>query len=165
MYADLGQVRQRVEAFEDCSIAPAAFDHRSHLTVACWYAQTEDDPLERMRRGIHRFNAHHGIFTSPTRGYHETITRFWMTMVRASLCPLPDSHDATARINKVVAVLSDKMLILDYYSRDLIVSDDARYGWMKPDKKPLPEVRRRPRTVAVPSAAQLRRERAQTPSQ
>lgn len=150
MYADLGQVRQRVKAFEECTIAPEDFDHRAHLTVACWYAHTDpDDPLARVRRGIQRFNAYNAVFTTPTRGYHETITRFWMTMVCASLYALPETVEPVARINRVVDALADKMLVLEYYSRDVIMTDDARYGWVEPDRKPLPPVNRPPLKVEL----------------
>lgn len=93
-----------------------------------------------MRKGIQRYNAYNGVFTTPTTGYHETLTLFWLEMVRANFCALPVSLRPITRINTVVSELSNKLLVLEYYSRDLIVSDDARYGWVDPDLKPLPVV-------------------------
>jgi len=93
-----------------------------------------------MRRGIQRYNAFNGVFTTPTTGYHETLTLFWLAIVRANFYELPAAMSPITRINKVVSDLNNKMLALDYYTRDLIVSDDARYGWVEPDLKPLPRV-------------------------
>ena len=37
--------------------------------------------MERMRAGIIHLNSFHGTPNTDTRGYHETITRFWMDRV------------------------------------------------------------------------------------
>ena len=37
--------------------------------------------LDRGRTGIKRYNVTCGVIDSPTRGYHETITRFYMLLV------------------------------------------------------------------------------------
>ena len=46
-----------------------------------------------VREGILRLNAAHGVPTTPTRGYHETITRFYMHMV----CDYVASEDRSGR--------------------------------------------------------------------
>ncbi len=150
MYAELGQVRQRVKAFETCALPLNEWDHRAHLTVACWYIWDKPDEAESlMRRNIQRFNAYNGVFTSPSTGYHETLTLFWLAVVRAAFYDLPHTLSPLTRINKVVSALNNKMLVLEYYSRSLIVSDDARYGWVEPDVKALPVVAEPPAQVIV----------------
>ena len=74
-YRNADAVREVVEKFERCEYAPQEFTHARHLTVACWYLCTlpEKEALDRMREGLLRFTTHHG-----KRGYHETITRFWI---------------------------------------------------------------------------------------
>lgn len=142
MFAELGQVRQLVSAFESCALPVSEWDHRAHLTVACWYVYDDPPKAEgRMRKSIQRYNAYNRVFTTATTGYHETLTRFWLALVHATFYDLPATTSPVARINQVVGALSDKLLVLRYYSHARIVSDDARYGWIEPDLQPLPELR------------------------
>ena len=39
-----------------------------------------DEAHLRMRVGIIRLNAFHGLVETPQRGYHETITRVWLSL-------------------------------------------------------------------------------------
>jgi len=82
-WTDPGEVTDLVARFEDTSLPSAAWTHRAHLTVALWYAHhhSPTQALDRMRTGILRLNAAHGVPTTSTRGYHETITRFYMHVV------------------------------------------------------------------------------------
>ncbi|MFL6333410.1 MAG: hypothetical protein ACJ754_08905 [Pyrinomonadaceae bacterium] len=64
--------------FEDCTLPRAEWTHAAHLTVALWHLLQFDWPeaVARVRRGIKRYNAAHGIRPTPTGGYHETLTLF-----------------------------------------------------------------------------------------
>src|SRR5215208_7184478 len=76
-----------VRRFEDCTLPRAEWTHAAHLTVALWHLLQLDWPeaTARVRRGIKRYNAAHGIAPTPTGGYHETLTLFWLRFVRSYL--------------------------------------------------------------------------------
>ena len=80
-----------LRAFHDCTLPRADWTHAAHLTVALWHLLQYDWPesVARVRRGIKRYNAAHGIVTTPTGGYHETLTIFWLRRVRSKRRPLP----------------------------------------------------------------------------
>ena len=123
-------IRNIVQKFEACEFSPEEFTHRHHLTVASWYlcAGTRADALSRMRTGLQSFIAHHG-----KQGYHETITRFWMELLAAYLNELPDSMPLLSKVNGAVERYRSKEILFSYYSRERVMSDDARQGWIAPD--------------------------------
>ena len=123
-----------VRAFEKGGVTPGQFDHVAHVRVAWVYLQEAasfEEALSRMRDAIRVFAAAAGV----PQKYHETITVLWMRLladVRAAgasgeLSDVLRSHPA----------LADKDLPLQYYSRELLFSDDARGAWVEPDRRPL----------------------------
>jgi hypothetical protein len=134
------EVHRLVAAFMDCSLPHVRWTHRAHLTVALWYA-THHPPecaLELMREGIHRLNAAHGLVPTPTRGYHETITRLYMRVVARFVREELPQGDWATRANLLFDRYGARDLPLRYYSRDLLMSPAARAGWVPPDREPLP---------------------------
>jgi len=91
-----------------------------------------------MRAGIIRLNAAHGVEQTLTGGYHETMTVVWMRLVHDALSKAPPDDETWLRVNAVIEALSDKKLVLEYYSREATMSPEARYGWLEPDLAPLP---------------------------
>ena len=125
-----------VHSFEDCTIHPAEFKHYQHLAVALWYVAnfSYDEATMKVRTGIQKLAAAYG-----KSGYHETITLFWLAIVREFFAQ--SSSDSLAELaNKLAAECADQNLIRDYYSEGLLTSDRAKQGWVAPDLKPLPEV-------------------------
>ena len=140
LFNDAAEVERLVSAFESASIAPAEWKHRDHVAVATWYLLTrpgEDAAIQAMCGGLKKFARLHGIKPAPGRGYHETLTVFWMKVINRYLettnldCALSDL------INGVVGRFSDKGLALEYYSRALLDSPDARSGFIEPDLRSL----------------------------
>jgi hypothetical protein len=136
LYRNLGEVEAVVRKFESCEYGVKDFDHGKHLTVAAFYLC--QFPLEeamiQMRSSLLRFTKHHGV-----KGYHETITRFWLVLVAAHLqrsegCNLADA------VNGLAQLYRDKNTLFDYYTSEIVMSEQAREDWLVPDLKPLPEI-------------------------
>lgn len=136
------RVRSLVKAFERGTLPLAEWDHAAHLAVATYYVTLlgEIGPaLERTRAGVLRFNALHGIEQRVDSGYHETLTVFFVHLVAARLAEPGAPRGLADRVAWVQRRLHDPRVVLDYYSRPLISSWDARTGWVEPDRRPLPE--------------------------
>ncbi len=125
--------------FEDCTLPREEWTHAAHLTVALWHLLQFDWPeaCARVRRGIKRYNAAHGIPATPTGGYHETLTLFWLRHVRAFLGDHFNEARSLDDLANELAETADKTLPLRHYSRELLFSWEARLGWVEPDLKPL----------------------------
>ena len=127
------EVVRLVERFAEATLPHAEWTHRAHLTVALWYASQYPpaEALERVRAGILRLNAAHGVVTTPTRGYHETVTRFYMHVVSRHVAHERFAGDWAERANRFVARYGSRELPLAHYSEARLKSPEARYGWVR----------------------------------
>ena len=128
-----------VRRFEDCTLPREEWTHAAHLTVALWHLLQFDWPeaVARVRRGIKRYNAAHGIVTTPTGGYHETLTLFWLRVVRAFLEAERNEARPLVRLANELTATHDRGLPLTHYTRERLFSPEARASWVEPDLKTL----------------------------
>jgi hypothetical protein len=128
-----------VRRFGDCTLPRAEWTHAAHLTVALWFLLEFDWPeaTERVRRGIRSYNAAHGIRPTPTGGYHETLTVFWLRVVRSFLEEGRNEGRALVSLANELAAEADSRLPLRHYTRERLFSPEARASWVEPDLKPL----------------------------
>ena len=134
-YKSDDEIRLLVAEFESCSFHPSEFRHHQHLAVVLWYVASlpYTDASERMKRGIQRLAASYG-----KTGYHETITEFWLRVVRAFLPDGERPESIAVVANQLIEKFADKNLILNYFSAELLASPEARSNWVEPDVKRLP---------------------------
>jgi hypothetical protein len=139
-YDTAADVERVVAGFMDGTLSHAEWTHRAHLTVALWYATHHEasEALDLVRAGILRLNAAHGVPTTPTRGYHETITRFYMHVVRHFMEQEEGGGDWVERANRLLRRYGHRELPLRHYSEGVLKSPEARAGWVGPDLLPLP---------------------------
>ncbi len=133
-YKSDDEIRSLVNEFEACSFHPSEFRHHQHLAVVLWYVANLPyaDASEKMKGGIQRLAARYG-----KTGYHETITEFWLRMVRGFLLESEHPASIAALANQVIEKCADKNLILNYYSPELLASPEAKSDWVEPDLEPL----------------------------
>jgi hypothetical protein len=140
LYESADAVLRLVAAFEKRTLPKAEWTHAAHLTMGFWYTAHLDpeDALDRVRAGILRLNETHGVVTTPTSGYHETITRAYMRLIGAHLAENPDGGEWHERVNRVLERLGGRDLLLSYYTKDRLMSPAARARWVEPDVRGLP---------------------------
>ncbi len=113
--------------------------HQAHFaaTIHLMTAHPEVD-LERDLPGlIRRYNTAVGTPNSDTRGYHETITRFYLLAVPAFLARLPAGlgpGDATTRLAR--SAFGQIGFPLRYWQRETLLSVAARHSVVAPDRAP-----------------------------
>ena len=124
-------------AFHDATLPAAQWTHAAHLRIAWLHlARYElDEAHLRMRVGIIRLNAAHGLVETAERGYHETLTRVWLVLVAAARrrAPGADSVHLLARPGV------ERDAPLAYYSRAQLFSVAARARFVPPDLADLPD--------------------------
>ena len=142
-FAHAREVTRLVERFEDRTLPKAEWTHAAHLAVGLWYASrlSFEEALDAVRTGIQRVNATHGVPTTPAGGYHETITGLYMRLI----CRYVASEETEAggdwavRVNRLLRRYGAKDLPLRYYTRERLMSGEARSGWVEPDLQPISE--------------------------
>jgi hypothetical protein len=133
------EILSLVRRFDDCTLPREEWTHAAHLTVALWHLLQYDWPVAvaRVRLRIQRYNAAHGVASTPTGGYHETLTLFWLDRVRAFLEGGRNEARSLVSLANELTATADKSLPLEYYTRALLFSAEARARWVEPDLKPL----------------------------
>jgi len=126
--------------FVSLTLPKEAWTHAAHLTVGAWHVDRYGpaDALLRLRDVICRLNESHGSRNTPTSGYHETITAAYVTLLAAFLEASPPEQPLAARVERLLASpLAERDMLLTFYSRERLMSMDARARWVEPDLAPL----------------------------
>jgi hypothetical protein len=125
-------------AFAAGTLPAATWTHRAHLRVAWMFLQrySLDEAHLLLRVGIIRLNAAHGLVETPARGYHETLTRLWLSLVAAAM-RATDAPGSDAFVDACASTLG-KDAALRHYSRERLTSVRARAIFVEPDVLPLP---------------------------
>jgi hypothetical protein len=122
------------------TLAKSDWTHQAHLRAGLWHAlhYPDDVALALLRERIRAYNEASGVANTSSSGYHETITRFYLRLIRHFL----DSVDAGRPMDDLALDLIErcghKDLPLRYYSPSRLFSAQARFAWVEPDLAPLP---------------------------
>jgi hypothetical protein len=138
-FRTIGEILALVRGFDDRTLPRDEWTHAAHLTVALRHLLQYDWPaaVVRVREGIKRYNAAHGVVITPEGGYHETLTLFWLRYVRSFLeAERNEARTLISLANELIAT-ADKRLPLEHYTRERLFSWEARTAWVEPDLKPL----------------------------
>jgi hypothetical protein len=135
------QIHRIGQGVMDLSLPKAAWTHAAHFAAALWllrYRPEINAPLA-MPDLIRAYNEAAGVANTDSGGYHETITQASLRAARAFLARQP----ATMPVFEITNALMQSSLgkpdwLLEYWSRTLLFSPQARRAWREPDIKPLP---------------------------
>jgi hypothetical protein len=125
-------------AFGTSKLPAGDWTHHAHLRVAWMFLKRHplDEAHVLMRVGIIRLNAFHGLVETPSRGYHETLTRLWLSLVASSM-QTADAPRSGAFVDACIDSLG-KDAVLRHYSPELATSVRARAIFVEPDRLPFP---------------------------
>ncbi|HEV7843933.1 MAG TPA: hypothetical protein VGO69_09550 [Pyrinomonadaceae bacterium] len=132
-------VEALVREFEACTLVRERWTHEAHLTVGLWYLARHDqaEATALIREGIKRYNQACGIQQTETSGYHETITLFYVRVIRRYLEEKRVACSLSELASGLMKACGDRTLPFEYYSRERLLSWAARTRWVEPDLKPL----------------------------
>ncbi|MEM7093829.1 MAG: hypothetical protein AAF567_12565 [Actinomycetota bacterium] len=124
--------RTEQEIFDDFvngRLGKDEWTHDAHL-ITCFVALQDRSPVETLaylRDAIQTHNCGIGIRNTDTMGYHETLTRYYVTAVAQAMGVEPTLDH----------VMSDphcsRTAPLDFWSRERLFSVGARLGWLEPE--------------------------------
>lgn len=136
-YASYAEVERLVREFESCTLPRAEWTHHAHLTVALWYLMrhTEADATGLIRDRIKLYNKACGVETTPTSGYHETMTLFYIRAIGSYLANALTDCSFVSLLHGLIERCGDRRFPLEYYSRERLMSWEARTSWIEPDLK------------------------------
>ena len=139
IYRSPSEIDSLIHAFQECSLPRSQWTHEAHLTVALWYLfyDSEQEAINAVRNGIKRYNSVQGIETTKDGGYHETLTLFWVRTIRRYLADESRNRSMVNLANGLITKYADRTLPFTYYTRDRLMSSEARINWVEPDLRSL----------------------------
>ena len=138
-YHSLEEIQYLIEGFENGTWPKEQWTHQAHLVMAVWYLSKLEVPeaTDSICNGIKTYNAAVGGENTDTSGYHETITLFYIWFVKKFLTNSNSENSLLENTNNFCAQYGDKNLPFEYYSKELLMSVEARRNWVEPDLQTL----------------------------
>ena len=128
-------------SFRSCTLPRDAWTHLAHLRVGAWHVHHlgAETALASLRAGIRRLNDSHGTVNSAHSGYHETITAAYVRLIDLFLATFAAGVPFDERLAALGAspLGDDRSILLRYWSRERLMSPEARSAWLAPDLAPL----------------------------
>ncbi len=120
-------------AVESCTLPKPEWTHTAHLAAGlAWVRRLGlEAATSHARASIRRYNETTGVANTDHCGYHETITRYFLTV-------LAGHADAGSDFDDVLAdPASSHEAVLHHWRRDTLFSVEARRDWVPPDLVPI----------------------------
>jgi hypothetical protein len=129
------ELSEIVLGFRACTLPKERWTHEAHLWTTLVHVREAgpDAALAAMRSGIDRYNRSLGNST----GYHDTLTITWVAIV-AAYSAEREAEDTIVVARSLPADVGQRERPLRHYTRERMMSDAARAGWVPPDLEPLP---------------------------
>lgn len=133
-YQTTEEIINLVKDFEGRRILRQKWGHKLFLTVGLYYCLrfSFGEAAKKMREGLHRLNEAHGINDLAKKGYHETLTMFWLINIKQFI-ETTQSYNLAELANQLVVIYKDESLPFRYYSYELLNSLAARKHHIPPD--------------------------------
>ncbi|MGZ2411437.1 hypothetical protein ACUXST_000834 [Sphingomonas sp. F9_3S_D5_B_2] len=141
LFADDAEVERLGEGLLARSVPRAEWTHEAHLAATTYLLLRRHDlHLDRQLPAIIRgYNESVGGVNDDTQGYHDTITRVFLHGVRLFLSEANLSDPLHEMVNELlVSPMGKRDWPLQFYSRELLFSVEARRSFVAPDLAALP---------------------------
>jgi len=140
-FPDDDAIRRVGEGLLDHSLPRAEWTHEAHLAATTWLVRDRPDIAIDVEIAaiISSYNVAVGGVNDDTQGYHETITRAYLSGVCAHVAARPSGETLVACVNALLgSPAGQRDWPLRFYSRDRLFSVAARRGFITPDLASLP---------------------------
>jgi hypothetical protein len=135
------EIERLGEGLLACKLPRADWTHEAHLAATTYLVtRRRDIDLDSELPGIiRRYNKSVGTPNSDSEGYHETITRVFLSGVRLFLAEADPGEPLHGLVNELLlSPMGRRDWPLRFYSRELLFSVEARRHFVPPDIAALP---------------------------
>ena len=129
------------ERFIARALPKEEWTHEAHLATTTWLLlkRPDIDVDRELPDLIRRYNESVGGVNNDTEGYHETITRAFLAGVRLFLSEADPAEPLYELVNELLLTpMGRRDWPLRFYSRDRLLSVEARRKFVAPDLVALP---------------------------
>ena len=124
-----------------CELPREEWTHEAHLAATTYLAlkHPEIDLEAELRRIISSYNESVGTPNSDSEGFHETITRAYLRGIRLFLEEADSARPIHELVNELLmSPMGRRDWPLRFWSKDRLLSVEARRGWVEPDLVAMP---------------------------
>ncbi len=136
----IAEAEQLVKGFIQCTLPKEEWTHEAHLIGGLYMlAHFGENAMDEMRTRIQQFNQSVGGVNDDHNGYHETMTRFWLWLLKKKFVGENGQvHWNQENLEELLAEesLAERNCWQEYYSEEVMKSVAARRGFVAPDKMP-----------------------------
>lgn len=128
------------EGLLDRTLPFAHWTHAAHCIASLYLMirRPDIDVAKSLPGIIWRYNEATGTANTDLDGYHETITRFYLLAIGTYLARMPGEHSLPEIVAAFLASgFAQRDLPLRYWSKDRLMSIEARRVWVEPDRHAL----------------------------
>jgi len=122
------------------TLPKAEWTHAAHFAAAIsMLASPDKNPFETLPDIIRGYNVATGVENTDSSGYHQTITMASILAAEHVLETAPKNLERFELTNRLLlSEYGSPDWILDYWTKPVLFSPEARAVWVAPDKCPLP---------------------------
>jgi hypothetical protein len=134
--ATLEDLRALAEALLAHTLPKAEWTHEAHLgaTLYLLSARPDLDLDVELPQIIRSYNEAVGVQNTAASGYHETLTRFYLRLLRRALADAPADEPVERTFARLLATpAADRAFPLRYFTKDHLFSPLARRSLVQPD--------------------------------
>lgn len=120
-------------AVEACTLPKPEWTHTAHLAAGLAWVRRLGlaDATQHARSSIRRYNESTGVANTDHSGYHETITRYFLSV-------LAGHAEAGSKFDDLLDdPATGHDAVLHHWRRETLFSVEARRDWVPPDLVPL----------------------------
>lgn len=141
LFQSESDIETLIEKFNTCTLPADAWTHEAHLAMGVWYLRQYNltQAMLLVRQRIILFNSSVGGPVSFERGYHETLTWFWLKTVDAFLDRFGRDKSLIDTCNAFLSseyALRERALL--FYQKEEVLSLEARTFLVMPTNTSLP---------------------------
>ncbi|MCB0521485.1 MAG: hypothetical protein H6577_25625 [Lewinellaceae bacterium] len=134
----IADAEKLVQGFTGCTLSKEEWTHEAHLVTGLFLlAQFGENAMDEMRAHLPRFNESVGGVNDDQHGYHETMTYFWLWLLKKKFADENGQvHWNQENLDTLLAdeSLADRNCWIHYYTEERMKSVAARRGFLRPDK-------------------------------
>jgi hypothetical protein len=131
----LAEITEIAEGVRDCTFPVARFHHREHCLATVYFLKNypDTDWRSELPQFIRRYNVAMGGGNTEDRGYHETITQFYIDAIEGFLRSQASQSVLEASEALLQTPIVQPDFALHFYSRERLFSREARRCYLDPD--------------------------------
>jgi hypothetical protein len=134
------EAKELVQQFENGVLPKEKWTHEAHFVMALWYCCRQPLPqaIESIKEGIKKYNISIGGENTDQSGYHETITVFYIRLIINYVLQTGAGKQFESKLDGLwQQEFLKKDFPFTYYTRELLMSKEARKNWLGPDLQSL----------------------------